>query len=110
MIFNSRSGDCLPATKYSSRLVNNSYSALFHAIELKKLMSRFANVDMRAVAPDARAKWLAMLREHASAGECQTSQLRTQIHSVFFRIPQRRWLSGFDSKRCGVGPRRRTTS
>jgi hypothetical protein len=71
-------------SKYSSRLVNNSYSALFHAIELKKLMSRFANVDMRAVAPDARTKWLAMLREHANAVERQTAQLRTEIQPVFF--------------------------
>jgi hypothetical protein len=71
-------------SKYSSRLVNNSYSALFQAIELKKLIGRFADVDMRAVAPDARAKWLAMLREHASAFERQTAQLRAEIQPVFF--------------------------
>ena len=71
-------------SKYSSRVVNNSYSALFHAIELKKLISRFASVDMRAVAPDARVKWLAMLREHAGAFERQTAQLRAEIQPVFF--------------------------
>ena len=70
--------------KYSSRLVNDSYSALFQAIELKKLIGRFANVDMRAVTPDARAKWLAMLREHASAFERQTAQLRAAVQPVFF--------------------------
>ena len=71
-------------SKYSSRLVNTSYSALFHAIELKKLISRFANVDMRAVAPDARTKWIAMLREHANAVERQTAQLRLEIQPIFF--------------------------
>jgi hypothetical protein len=70
--------------KYSSQVVNNSYSALFHAIELKKLISRFANVDMRVVAPEARAKWLAMLREHAGALERQTAQLRLEIQPIFF--------------------------
>ncbi len=71
-------------TKYSSRVVNDSYNALFHAIELKKLVSRFASFDMRAVAPDARVKWLAMLREHAGAFEDQTAHLRAEIQPVFF--------------------------
>ena len=39
---------------------------------------------MRAVAPDARMKWLAMLREHAAALERQTAQLRADIQPVFF--------------------------
>ncbi|MFN2514426.1 MAG: hypothetical protein ABR568_23820, partial [Pyrinomonadaceae bacterium] len=51
---------------FSSRMVNRGYRALFHAIELKRLINRFANIDMRTVAPDARAKWLQMLREHAA--------------------------------------------
>lgn len=71
-------------SKYSSRVVNTSWAALFHAIELKKLVNRFATVDMRAVAPDARDKWLAMLREHASGFEQQTAQLRGDIQPVFF--------------------------
>jgi len=71
-------------SQYSSRVVNTSYRALFHSIELRKLTSRFATVDMRAVAPDAREKWLAMLREHASAFELQTGQLRAEIQPVFF--------------------------
>jgi RNA polymerase sigma factor (sigma-70 family) len=69
---------------YSSRVVNGSYKALFHAIELKKLVNRFAGVDMRAVAPDARSKWLAMIREHAAALEEQTALLREEIKPVFF--------------------------
>ena len=70
--------------KYASRVVTTSWSASFHAIELKKLINRFAGVDMRAVAPDARDKWLAMLREQASAFEQQVAQLRGEIQPVFF--------------------------
>ncbi len=71
-------------SKYSSRVVNSSYAALFHAIELKKLVNRFAGVDMRAVAPDARAKWLAMLREHAETFERETTEMRAEIQPIFF--------------------------
>jgi hypothetical protein len=58
---------------------------LFHAIELKRLVNRFANVDMRSVAPDARAKWIAMLLEHATAFERDNAMLRQEIQPVFFQ-------------------------
>jgi RNA polymerase sigma factor (sigma-70 family) len=69
---------------YSSRVVKRAYDAMFHAIELKRLMSRFANVDMQTVALDARAKWLRMLHEHAAAFERDTAALRVEIQPVFF--------------------------
>ena len=69
---------------YSSRMVNGAYRALFHAIELKRLVNRFANVDMRTVAPDARAKWLAMLHEHAAAFARENAVLREGIEPIFF--------------------------
>ncbi|HEX7770882.1 MAG TPA: hypothetical protein VF435_00590, partial [Pyrinomonadaceae bacterium] len=69
---------------YSSRTVNRGYRALFHAIELKQLINRFANVDMRMVAPDARVKFLAMVHEHAAAFERETAVLRQEIGPVFF--------------------------
>ena len=49
----------------SSRVVNHGYRALFQAIELKRLVARFSRVDLRTVAPDARTKWLEMMRSHA---------------------------------------------
>jgi len=70
---------------YSSRVVNRAYRALFHAIELKRLINRFANVDMRTVAPDARAKWLSMLREHSAAFARENAALRDEIQPIFFQ-------------------------
>jgi RNA polymerase sigma factor (sigma-70 family) len=70
--------------RYSSRVVNRAYKALFHAIQLKGLVSRFAGVDMRTVAPDARTKWLAMLNHHAVAFENENALLRQEIQPVFF--------------------------
>ena len=69
---------------YSSRVVKRAYDALFHAIELKRLVNRFANVDMQTVAPGAREKWLDMLHEHAAAFARETATLRQEIQPVFF--------------------------
>ncbi len=69
---------------YSSRMVHYSYDALFHAIELKRLINRFETFDMRAVAPDARNKWLAMIHEHAAGLEQKTALLRQETQPVFF--------------------------
>ncbi|HJP94151.1 MAG TPA: RNA polymerase sigma factor [Pyrinomonadaceae bacterium] len=74
----------LAIQSYSSRVVNRAYRALFHAIELKRLINRFANVDMRTITPDARAKWLAMLHEHAAAFARENAALREQIQPIFF--------------------------
>jgi hypothetical protein len=69
---------------FSSRIVNRSYRALFHAIELKALVNRFANVDMNTVTPDARAKWIEMLHRHAAAFERENGLLRQEIQPLFF--------------------------
>jgi hypothetical protein len=69
---------------YSSRVVKHAYDAMFHAIELQRLVSRFANVDMQTVAPDAREKWLRMLHENAAAFERDTASLRVEIQPLLF--------------------------
>ncbi|HEX7330623.1 MAG TPA: sigma-70 family RNA polymerase sigma factor [Pyrinomonadaceae bacterium] len=69
---------------YSSRTVNGAYRALFRASQLNQLTNRFANVDLRTVSPDARAKFLAMVHEHALAFERENAVLRQEIGPVFF--------------------------
>ena len=69
---------------FSSRTVKRAYEALFHAIALKQLINRFANVDMRTVAPDARAKWVSMVRDQAGAFERETALLRRDLQPIFF--------------------------
>jgi len=39
---------------------------------------------MRTVTPDARAKWLAMVREHAAAYARETAVLREELRPIFF--------------------------
>ena len=68
---------------FSARTVNRGYRALFHAIELKRLTTQFAKVDMRTVTPDARVKWLRMVHEHAAAFERETVILRQELQPLF---------------------------
>jgi hypothetical protein len=68
---------------FSSRTVNRAYRTLFHAIELKQLIDRFAAVDMRTVSPDARAKWLRMMRSHAIAFQRESAELRAEVQPIF---------------------------
>jgi hypothetical protein len=82
---NSGNGDLDGTVRsFSSRTVKRAYDAMFHALALKRLVNRFANVDMRTVAPDARAKWLAMVRERASAFEREMALLRRDLQPIFF--------------------------
>jgi hypothetical protein len=69
---------------YSTRVGNRAYRALFRAIELKKVVARFATVDMRTVTPDARSKWLAMVHGHADAFEREAGPLFQELQPVFY--------------------------
>jgi RNA polymerase sigma factor (sigma-70 family) len=70
--------------RFSSRTVNRAYRTLFQAIELKKITSQFADVDMRMISPFARAKWLMMVHDHATAFERESEDLRNDIQPIFF--------------------------
>ena len=73
---------------YSSRVVNQSYRALLRAVELKNLAARFARVDMRTVSPDARSKWLEMMRSQAAAFERESAALQRELQPVFLSATQ----------------------
>jgi hypothetical protein len=69
---------------YSSRVSGTAYSAVFHAVELRQLLNRFASVDLRTVTPDAHEKFLAMVHQHATAFERDNAVLLKEIQPVFF--------------------------
>ncbi|MFN2531695.1 MAG: RNA polymerase sigma factor [Pyrinomonadaceae bacterium] len=69
--------------QFSAQTVNGAYRALFHAIQLEQIVNRFNNVDMHSVTPDARAKWLAMMRGHAAAIERELGNLSEGLQPIF---------------------------
>ncbi|HJQ34296.1 MAG TPA: RNA polymerase sigma factor [Pyrinomonadaceae bacterium] len=69
--------------EFAARAMTHSRQALLHASALKRLANRFTPAQARGLSDDARAKWLAMVREHASAYARETAALRAQLSSVF---------------------------
>jgi RNA polymerase sigma factor (sigma-70 family) len=69
--------------QFAARAMNHSRQALLHASALKRMANRFTPTQARALSEDARAKWLAMVREHAGAYAREVAALRAQLSSVF---------------------------
>jgi DNA-directed RNA polymerase specialized sigma24 family protein len=69
--------------QFAARAMNHSRQALLHASALKRLVGRFTPEEVRSLAPDARAKWVAMVREHAGAYRREVAALRSQLTPVF---------------------------
>jgi RNA polymerase sigma factor (sigma-70 family) len=67
---------------FSSSVVNRAYRGLFHAIELNRLVNRFSDIQLQTMSPDARAKWLQMIRAHVKAFDRETTQLITDLELV----------------------------
>jgi RNA polymerase sigma factor (sigma-70 family) len=69
--------------RYTNRTMNRSRQALLQASALKRLVRRFSPEEIQALTPEARTKWLAMIREHAQACQREVGALRRELGSVF---------------------------
>jgi DNA-directed RNA polymerase specialized sigma24 family protein len=69
--------------QFAARAMSRSRQALLHASALRRLVGRFTPEEARALQPDARAKWLSMVREHAGAYRREAAALRAQLTPVF---------------------------
>jgi DNA-directed RNA polymerase specialized sigma24 family protein len=69
--------------RFANRTLGRSRSALFRALALKRLAQRFSPEELRTLTPDARTKWLALLREHARAFRTETASLRQELQAIF---------------------------
>jgi DNA-directed RNA polymerase specialized sigma24 family protein len=70
-------------TRFANRTIARSRSALFRGLALKRLAQRFSPEELRTLAPEARTKWLALLRDHARAFRTETIGLRQELQSIF---------------------------
>ncbi|HEX7958000.1 MAG TPA: hypothetical protein VF508_13710, partial [Pyrinomonadaceae bacterium] len=73
----------LEIKQFAARAMGHSRQALLHASALRRLVGRFTPEEARALQPDARAKWLSMIREHAGAYRREVAALRAQLSNVF---------------------------
>ncbi|HEX5707143.1 MAG TPA: hypothetical protein VFX96_07595, partial [Pyrinomonadaceae bacterium] len=69
--------------RLAGRAMSRSRQALRHASALKRLVERFSPDEVRALDSEARAKWLAMVREHAQAVGREVRALNGELRPVF---------------------------
>ncbi len=70
--------------RFASRMVNRSSQAMSHAAVLRRLVRQFSAEDLRTLKPEARAKWLGIIRAHALAFQSEIAGVRQELAPVFF--------------------------
>jgi hypothetical protein len=71
------------ARQFASQTVNRSAAAVRHVYALKRLMGQLNPEELRQLSPDSRAKWLSLVRSHASAFQRENALLRGELQKVF---------------------------
>src|SRR6266536_2034192 len=69
--------------RFSARVLSHSFQARRHALAVKQIAERFSLDDLRALDPQAKANWRAMLAQHARALLQETASLRRELESAF---------------------------
>jgi len=83
--FEGRSRDTDEAVRqYAARMVSLSNRGMDHLWAMKRLLSQFSPEEMRALTPEARAKWLSLIRAHARSYQQSNETLRRELQPVFF--------------------------
>lgn len=68
---------------FAARMVSRSGRAMSHAGALKRLSNQFSSKEVQKLSPEARAKWLSLIRQHAHAFEQETKTLRQELQPIF---------------------------
>ncbi|HLA09448.1 MAG TPA: RNA polymerase sigma factor [Pyrinomonadaceae bacterium] len=69
--------------EFAAQIGNRSLQVLRRAGALQRLAHRFSVEQLRSLEPEARGKWLGMLREHAQALQRDLSGLRQELRPFF---------------------------
>jgi hypothetical protein len=73
----------LETGRLSNQVLMRSHRAMLHVWALKSLVSRFAPEELRALGPEARAKWRGLVRAHALGFRREAAALRQELAPVF---------------------------
>lgn len=72
------------ARAFAARMVARSRRAVSHLYTLKNLSTRFSKDQLQRLSPEARGRWLSLLRSHAHAYRLEAEGLRQELRPVFF--------------------------
>jgi len=70
-------------SSFANQALNRSLKIMQHAWALKRLAARFSAEDLHALDSESRAKWLALIKQHAQALAQQNESLRRELLPVF---------------------------
>jgi len=70
--------------RFSGRMVSLSNQGMDHLWAMKRLLSQFSPGELRALTPEAREKWLGLIRNHARSYQQNIHSLRRELQPVFF--------------------------
>jgi len=72
------------ARQFAARMVSRSQRAMRHLYAMKRLVNQFSAEELHSLGPEARAKWLALIRSHARVYQQEIAELRQELRPVFF--------------------------
>ncbi len=69
--------------EFSARMVSQSRNAMRHVYAMKRLIGQFSPEELRTLSPEAKNKWLALIRSHARDYQNEVSGLRRELQPIF---------------------------
>jgi len=68
--------------RFSRQALSHSSQALQHAGALRSLAARFSPEELRTLDPESRARWLALINQHAQSLKQNSSALRLELRAI----------------------------
>jgi hypothetical protein len=69
--------------QFASRMTSRSASAMSYLWAMKRLQGQFSPGELAKLSPDARAKWLNVIRSHARSYQREIAALKRELQPVF---------------------------
>jgi hypothetical protein len=69
--------------KYASGMVSRSNQAMRYAYALKRLRTQFTLAQLKELKPEARAKWLGLVKTYARSYQSEINALKRELQPLF---------------------------
>lgn len=74
-----RFGSEAEARNFASKVVSRASQAMSHVYALRRLAKQFSAAEIKALSPDARSKWLALIRTHAAGFKAASQSISVDL-------------------------------
>ena len=69
--------------EFSARMVSQSRNAMRHVYAMKRLIGQFSPEELRTLSPEAKNKWVTLIRSHARDYQNDVETLRRELQPIF---------------------------